>query len=124
MVRPTSEFTSQHEPPSEYHLNSSNVAGIIQGKLDTPLNDHGRYEASLVSSRLSSLDTTEIWSSPLSRAKETAEIIAKPHSIHVQTNPGLMERGLGSLEGRRRLRGEPLPSDIERNDVYVNHDLL
>jgi hypothetical protein len=30
-----------------------------------------------------------------------------------------MERGLGSLEGRRRLPGEALPGDIESSDAYV-----
>lgn len=30
-----------------------------------------------------------------------------------------MERGLGSLEGRRRLAGEALPGDIESSDAYV-----
>jgi len=29
----------------------------------------------------------------------------------------LMERGLGSLEGRRREPGEALPADIESSDV-------
>jgi hypothetical protein len=30
-----------------------------------------------------------------------------------------MERGLGSLEGRRRAPGEGLPGDIESSDAYV-----
>lgn len=50
---------------------------------------------------------------------QTAEIIAKPHNLPVQTHPGLMERGLGSLEGRRREPGEALPGDIESSDAYV-----
>lgn len=32
---------------------------------------------------------------------------------------GLKERGLDSLEGRRRLKAEKLPKDIEPSDVYV-----
>jgi hypothetical protein len=31
-----------------------------------------------------------------------------------------MERGLGSLEGRRREHGEALPGDIESSDAYVS----
>lgn len=56
---------------SECHADGrSNVAGIIQGQKDTPLNDHGRKEASLVSDRLASKPFREIWSSSLSRAAE------------------------------------------------------
>lgn len=48
---------------------------------------------------------------------KTAEIVAEPHQLPVRTHGGLMERGLGSLEGRRRLPGEGLPSDIESSDA-------
>jgi hypothetical protein len=67
--RTSSLFLPVH---SGCRLTYSNVAGIIQGQLDTPLNDHGRYEASLVSKRLAGTGFTEIWSSSLSRAKEVS----------------------------------------------------
>lgn len=53
-------------------MDLSNVAGIIQGQKDTPLNDHGREEAGLVSARLSKTSFIEIWSSSLSRASEVS----------------------------------------------------
>jgi probable phosphoglycerate mutase len=48
---------------------------------------------------------------------QTAEIAVAPHDgLILRTDAGLMERGLGSLEGRRRLRGEPLPRDVEPSE--------
>ena len=113
---------------------SSNKQGIIQGHLDTPLNDYGRNEAKLLARRLTNVKFDEAWSSSLSRAKEvnrslgdrgypplsvqTAEIVLQHHpGLKLRTDPGLMERCLGSLQGRRRLKGEKLPDDIEQGDV-------
>ncbi|KAL7423355.1 hypothetical protein Q5752_002658 [Cryptotrichosporon argae] len=70
----------------------ANAAGIIQGHVDTRLNAQGRAEAARLARRLARERIGEAWSSELSRA---------------------LERGLGSLEGRRRARGEPVPPDAE-----------
>lgn len=48
----------------------SNIQGIIQGQIDTPLNDHGRSEARLLATRLKDTKFDEAWSSSLSRARE------------------------------------------------------
>ena len=50
--------------------NRSNVRGIIQGHLDTPLNAHGRVEAGRLADALSGVDFSEAYTSPLSRAHE------------------------------------------------------
>ncbi|WWC87331.1 uncharacterized protein L201_002220 [Kwoniella dendrophila CBS 6074] len=97
-----------------------NVQGIIQGHKDTPLNDHGRKESERLAKRLKDLDIHEAWSSPLARAKETAEIILDHHpNIKLKLHDGIKERYLGSMEGRRRKRGEHAPDDAESS-----HDLL
>ncbi|WVN88859.1 uncharacterized protein L203_104073 [Cryptococcus depauperatus CBS 7841] len=91
-----------------------NVRGIIQGQKDTPLNDYGRFEASRLAQRLEKTKIIEAWSSPLSRARETTEIVLKHHpQIPLQTADGLKERGLGSMEGRRRFKDEQAPEDAE-----------
>lgn len=48
----------------------SNLHGIIQGQLDTPLNDHGRLEASKLAKSLESETFARCLSSDLSRASE------------------------------------------------------
>ncbi|WVW78911.1 hypothetical protein I302_100874 [Kwoniella bestiolae CBS 10118] len=97
-----------------------NVQGIIQGHKDTPLNAHGRKESERLSQRLKNLKIHEAWSSPLSRAKETAEIVLRHHpDIQLKLHDGIKERCLGSMEGRRRARGEHAPPDAESS-----HELL
>ncbi|RXK42098.1 hypothetical protein M231_00455 [Tremella mesenterica] len=95
-----------------------NVQGIIQGQLDTPLNDHGKYEATLCSERLKDVRFDEIWSSDLSRASETAYTLAQPHGLPVVVHPGLRERHLGSLQGRMRSKDEKIPSDAESTKQF------
>lgn len=80
-----------------------NVAGIIQGQLDTPLNALGRIQASLVGRALATEQIDEIYSSPLERASDTAKAIydaqpsnRKPPMYH---DSRLKERAFGSLEG-------------------------
>ncbi|KAK8846607.1 hypothetical protein IAR55_005693 [Kwoniella newhampshirensis] len=91
-----------------------NVRGIIQGHKDTPLNDHGRLESSRLAERLRKFEIFEAHSSPLSRARETAEIVLQHHpDLTLTLADGLKERGLGSLEGRRREKGEKVPADAE-----------
>ncbi|KAK4685885.1 hypothetical protein P7C73_g4250, partial [Tremellales sp. Uapishka_1] len=96
-----------------------NVRGIIQGQMDTPLNDHGRREAALVAHALRDVPFTEAWTSSLSRAAETAQIIMQYHdNVPLYSHPLLIERGLGSMEGRRRLKGEKAPKDAESSQVF------
>ncbi|WWC58997.1 uncharacterized protein I303_101543 [Kwoniella dejecticola CBS 10117] len=97
-----------------------NVQGIIQGHKDTPLNAHGRKESERLSERLKDLKIHEAWSSPLSRARETAEIILKHHpDIELKFHNGIKERFLGSMEGRRRKLGEHAPPDAENSHELV-----
>ena len=49
-------------------LTPSNLRGIIQGQLDTPLNDHGRFEARRLAQALAKVHFDEAYTSPLSRA--------------------------------------------------------
>ena len=46
----------------------------IQGRRDTPLNDAGRAQAAELAERVAGEGIASLWSSQLSRARETAEI--------------------------------------------------
>jgi 2,3-bisphosphoglycerate-dependent phosphoglycerate mutase len=77
-----------------------NLAGILQGWFDVPLNDQGRQQARDLATAFAEQGFDRVYSSPLSRALETAEIIATglglpPPSIH----EGLKERHFGALQG-------------------------
>lgn len=73
-----------------------------QGSTDIPLLDSGREEAARLGARLHCLSgkVSKIISSPLARARETAEIIAEALGITViETWDELTEVGFGSWEG-------------------------
>jgi len=109
---------------------------IIQGVSDIPLNDTGRAQAAAVGDILSKHRFDLLVSSPLSRAKETAMIIASrigmPQPLII---PDLIERNYGDAEGssgldldRRYPPGTEVPGRESREDVTtrvvrVLHDL-
>lgn len=76
-----------------------NLRRIMQGQLDLPLTDAGREQAQLVAARIASMRVAAVYSSPLSRAFETAEAIASRHALPVQPVEGLQEGGWGEAQG-------------------------
>ncbi len=77
-----------------------NAALRIQGRSDIPLNDTGRGQAVAAVGALSSYDWDFLVSSPLSRAAETADLIADGLGLTVtQRLPSLVERDYGLAEG-------------------------
>ncbi|MDQ0092024.1 putative phosphoglycerate mutase [Paenibacillus anaericanus] len=70
-----------------------------QGQTDIPLNDEGRRQAELLSRRMENEDWDCIYSSDLSRALETAEIIGSIKNIEVRTDQRLREMNCGLIEG-------------------------
>jgi uncharacterized phosphatase len=72
----------------------------LQGSSDIPLNDTGRGQAAEAVSNLAEDHWDAIVSSPLSRARETAEIIAR--GLGIELGPvydDLVERDYGAAEG-------------------------
>lgn len=77
-----------------------NRDGIIQGQLDTDLNEDGINQAQRLADRLQHEDVTAVYSSNLKRARRTAEIVAGPHDLGVTPIQELNERSYGTLEGK------------------------
>ncbi len=78
-----------------------NLAGRWQGHTDIALNDTGRQQAHDAAPRVATLPITHLYSSPLSRAKETADIVNKSLNLPLIMNAGLKEVGFGILEGKQ-----------------------
>jgi probable phosphoglycerate mutase len=72
-----------------------------QGFRDTPLNDTGRRQAAELADRLSSENLSSLWASDLSRARETAAIVAARISLTPRLDARLREASRGRWEGRR-----------------------
>ena len=98
-----------------------NARQIMQGQTQGELNEKGREQARQVAERLADEPLDAIVASDLHRAIQTAEIIAAPHSMTVQTTALLRERDWGSFTGRfiPELRGEVWPDDIESEEALL-----
>ena len=80
-----------------------NRIGRWQGATDIPLSDVGRAQARLLAERLRDRRIARVHASQLSRALETAQIIAAHLGLPAPTvDPRLRERGYGAFEGLTR----------------------
>jgi len=75
-----------------------NKTGILMGSTDTPLNDHGRLQAASLRERINALEVDTIFSSPLSRAVETATLVFG-EQVPIITDSSLQEFHFGEWEG-------------------------
>ncbi|WP_029149690.1 histidine phosphatase family protein [Microbacterium indicum] len=77
-----------------------NRLGKVQGSSDIPLNDTGRAQAAGAAAALRGGEYELLVASPLSRARETAEIIGSALGLGApELVPDLRERGYGDAEG-------------------------
>ena len=79
-----------------------NAQGRYQGRIDRPLNAHGRAQAAAVGRILSErVDPARaiVFASPLLRAQETARVIARALGRRHATDPRLVEVAMGQWEG-------------------------
>jgi broad specificity phosphatase PhoE len=83
----------------------------FQGFRDTPLNDTGRAQARELAERVAGEPEPikSLWSSDLSRARETAEIVGARIGLPVRLDLRLREANRGEWEGR-------LFPDVKRED--------
>jgi 2,3-bisphosphoglycerate-dependent phosphoglycerate mutase len=72
----------------------------FQGWRDTPLNDIGRRQAHELAARMVGQGIASVWSSDLSRARETAEIVDSRLGLGVRLDARLREGNRGRWEGR------------------------
>jgi len=81
----------------------SNLEGRVQGQADVALSALGREQARRTADwgrRVARAGgVTEIWSSPLQRARETAAVIAAAVGLPVQVEPTLAELHAGIFQG-------------------------
>ncbi len=71
----------------------------FRGRSDIPLNETGRTQAEALARTLSSLPIAAIYTSPLERAKQTGETIARRLGLTVQPTEGLLDIDYGTWEG-------------------------
>ena len=79
----------------------ANREGRFQGASDAPLNQTGLCQAQALGRRLSSEDLDAVYSSPQTRALQTASPIARAHSLSIDPLQDLRELDIGDLDGLR-----------------------
>ena len=77
-----------------------NIEQKMQGHTDIPLNTNGEKQAQAIAKDLKNIQLDIIYSSPLSRALDTATIINNHHKTKLITDNALRERQFGELEGK------------------------
>lgn len=80
-----------------------NAIGRLQGRTDIELNDSGRTQARALAAQLSGAGISAVWTSDLSRARQTGEIVAAALGLGApRIDPELRERSFGVFEGLTR----------------------
>jgi broad specificity phosphatase PhoE len=79
------------------HGHAAEPSVMLGGQLDVPLDDAGRQEAEALATRLDGVRIDRIISSPMARAFETAQVIARGRPVEIDER--LREQHYGSWEG-------------------------
>ena len=92
-----------------------NREGRFQGHADPPLNETGRAQAAELAAELAGIRFAAVYSSPLRRALETAELVAATHGLDPVAIEALREVDVGSWQGLTRAEvGVRFPEQLSR----------
>jgi broad specificity phosphatase PhoE len=91
---------------------AANRARLALGRADPPLTDVGRAQADALAARFSDSGATRVLSSPLARARATADAIAGVLGVSVEDEPRLVELDYGEWD--ERSFSEFPPEDLVR----------
>ncbi|MBN2394871.1 MAG: histidine phosphatase family protein [Candidatus Atribacteria bacterium] len=80
-----------------------NREDLFRGRSDFPLNKEGFNQARELAKELKSFQPIKIFTSPLIRARQTAEAISQECNIQVEERYGMNNIELGSWEGKSKL---------------------
>ncbi|HXH81530.1 MAG TPA: histidine phosphatase family protein, partial [Candidatus Tectomicrobia bacterium] len=69
------------------------------GLRDVPLTGRGRQQADALARALADVPLGAVYASPLGCARETAEVVARPHGLPVIVEPAFREMAFGRWEG-------------------------
>jgi probable phosphoglycerate mutase len=77
-----------------------NLEGRFQGQLPVPLDDTGRAQAADLAERAAAHGFAALWTSPLLRARETADVVARLLGLQPREDPRLMGTDAGDWTNR------------------------
>ena len=100
-----------------------NKLGRLQGSSDIPLNETGMMQASLAAQALIDKGYELVVTSPLTRAKQTARIIADLSGLSLMEMDAFKERCFGDAEGLLKKEREQLYPDNKIPNLESYQDL-
>ena len=77
-----------------------NAERCLRGRIDVPLDEVGLREAESLGELFETISLAAVITSPLARARRTAEAIADRHALTVEEDFGLIDRDWGPWAGR------------------------
>lgn len=92
-----------------------NVKGLINGTIPDSLTDAGKEQAKLAAKSLPS-SIKHIYSSPLTRARQTAEILNTDLQLPITYHDELMEVNFGELQGT------PFLEEYQQKHINLDYD--
>ena len=92
----------------------------VQGHTDIPLNEYGRHLAEETAEGMKDIPIDIGYTSPLKRARETAEIILKGRNIPLLDEPRIQEIGFGICEEIHTGTQEKEPGSDEFNLFFTD----
>jgi len=98
-----------------------NKEEIFRGRTDIPLDETGLKQAELAAGYFKGMEIDAIYSSPLSRALQTAQKIAQFHNLEVQPLTGIIDMSFGDWEGRQHQEIREKDSKTYRQWVEEPH---
>lgn len=94
---------------------------VFRGRIDVELNERGIEQARLTARALAGVQLAAVYAGPLSRARETARIIAEPHELPVVIVEGLNDLDYGSWQGLSHQEVRERYPDVYRQWVSRPH---
>lgn len=98
-----------------------NVEEVYRGRIDINLDEAGVRQAELLGEYLSNLELDAIYSSPLRRALDTANIIAQYQKVGIQVTNGLIDFNYGEWQGLPEREVKRLYQTLH-NEWHTNPD--
>lgn len=94
------------------HAVTGETGSVLSGR--TPgieLSEEGRAQAKQTAERLAGLPVAAVYTSPIERTRQTAEIVAEPHGLEVRALDGVIEADYGQWTGQKL-------GDLAKTDLW------
>lgn len=94
----------------------------LQGRTDIPLNEEGRSMAETAAAEYADVHFDICFCSPLTRARETAEILLRGRDVAIVPDDRLVEMSFGICEGSERyfeVQNSPITALFQKPEEYI-----